>query len=133
MSNVIDLTEVLRRKKLVRFLTEGIPLDLSPELTEEFKFRLEHALTEMGLFTKHNFENGGYEVDEVEIYDNELQEEEHRLMTLAFIDNVLTFLMPDDVIIGSERFKLFGRVAIRVINAWEEFEDLIKFIAQELD
>jgi hypothetical protein len=133
MSEVIDLTQILRRKKMVRYLTEGIPLDLSPELLEEFKFRLEHVISEKGLYTKHNYECEGFDVDEIEIYFSEEYEIENRLMTIAFIDGVLTFLMPDTLVVGTENFTLFGRIAVATINCWESFEELIKFITQELD
>ena len=130
MAEIIDLTEILRRKKFVRYLTKGIGLDLSEDLIEEFKFRLEGFLCEnLNVFTKQNYEREDFNVDEIEIFENE--GDENTLMTIAFIDGVLTFLMPDEV--TEEHYSKFGSIAISVIIFWEEFEKNIFFISQDLD
>jgi len=127
MAEIIDLTELLRRKKIVAYLSQGIVLDLTEQLQEEFKFRLENFLCEFcKIETEQNLESGGYEVDELHL----IQEGFH-LMTLAFIDGTLTFLMPNEV--TESHFSEYGALAMSVITFWEHFEEQIMFIVQELE
>ena len=127
MADIINLTEILRKRKVVRYLVNGIPLELTAELLEEFRFRLENFLHEgLGLHIQQNNELGDYIVDEIQIH-----KDEERIMTLAFIDGVLTFLMPDTV--TEEQYALYGKVAVSIVIFWERFEDDLKFIIQDLD
>jgi len=127
MAEIIDLVEILKRKKMVRYLTKGINLDLTEELLEEFRFRLENFLHEFaGVEIQQNNELGDFEVDEIQLY-----KEGERIMTLAFIDGVLTFLMPDDL--TEENYSEYGRLAVSIIAFWEHFDESIKFIVQDLD
>ena len=112
---------------MVRYLTKGIDLNLTEELLEEFRFRLENFLHEfVGVEIQQNNELGTFEVDEIQLY-----KEGERVMTLAFIDGVLTFLMPDNI--TEENYSEFGRLAVSIIAFWEYFDDSVKFIVQDLD
>ena len=122
MAEVIDLVAYLRRQKLIKFMTEGVKIDLDPQMLAEFQYHLECFLSE-----KHQevrFFNEGDGELEVRYLDE-------TFMTFHFLDGFFYMTVTSDC--DLDDYDVRGRVGVIASDGfffWEAFEKEIPFIQQ---
>ncbi len=126
MAEIIDFTAVLKRRRFIEYLTNGIELDLKEGLLEEFKYRMETFLnSEFSIVVHHDYtSNVLHLIDEHQI----------NVLDLEFKESSLLFLLPDGWGLQGQDYRAsLGRAAVAVISLWEWFEAEIPFIVQDYD
>jgi len=122
MGEVIDLAAYRKRQKFLKYLTEGIELELDYQMLEEFKYHLERYL------------NNRFQLDVLNNLSKDLMEistERIEIVTLCFHGSFMEFtLSPQFDHADPKQIGKLRQVSIAILEFWEAFEKEIPMIQQ---
>lgn len=122
MAEVIDLVLYRHKQKLLRFLTEGVTLNIDDKMLEEFQWHLECFLSE--IYSEYTLINDGENTLEI-------QELNQTIMFFHFLHNEFTVSLPyGSDVTDPEFIRKIGAVANSGFKFWLVFEDEIPHIQQ---
>lgn len=123
MGEIIYLDAYRKRQKFIKYLTEGIELELDYQMLEEFKYHLERYLNNR--FDLHILNN--LAEDLMDIYF-----EGQSVVTLQFQRSFMEFHLPQDFDLQDARqLGKLKQVAVAILEFWEAFEKEIPTLQQK--
>lgn len=120
---VIDLTQVLKKKRMVDELVDGIPLELSDEVAPDFKYLLKNFLEQDYFCTVEYSEL----LDQLFVFD----EEGKPMCNVGFEEGRVFILKTDNHIGAGEEMKRLGHGYMLVSSFCNSWKQLVAEFGQE--
>lgn len=122
MGEIIHLSAYLKRQKYLKYLTEGIELNLDYQMLEEFKYHLERFLLTKGFCVLNDLSEDTMQI----LYANQ------DVMFLVFDGSEMNFTVPNSSDPDNDdQMALLQKACLNTLDFWEAFEKEIPFIQQK--